>query len=224
MIQLTDVIKTYSYGAIKCEALKGVSIHIAKGEFVSIVGRSGSGKSTLMHIAAGLDSVTRGVVSVDGVDISRLSADKLSEHRNRKTGFVFQSYYLEPAYTVFDNIAMPLLIAGVPKRERKQIVESVADKAGISHKLLNLSSKLSGGEKQRVAIARALVNNPPVIFADEPCGNLDTTNSAAVMSLLRSLSCEGKTVVLVTHNLEDARTTDRIITLRDGMVASDETV
>lgn len=224
MIEITDIAKTYSSGAIKCEALKGVSIHIAKGEFVSIVGRSGSGKSTLLHIAAGLDSATRGTVIVDGVDLAGLAEEKLSEHRNKKTGFVFQSYYLEPAYTVFDNIAMPLLIAGIPKSERKKIVEAVAEKAGISHKLVSLSSKLSGGEKQRVAIARALVNNPPVIFADEPCGNLDTTNSAAVMRLLRSLSNEGKTVVLVTHNLEDAATTDRIITLRDGMVASDETV
>jgi len=224
MIEFSDVRKTYSSGTEECEALKGVSIHIAKGEFVSIVGRSGSGKSTLLHIAAGLDSATQGVVRIDGADLSGLSADQLSEHRNKKNGFVFQSYYLEPAYTVFDNIAMPLLIAGVPKRYRKQIVESVAEKAGISHKLMSLSSKLSGGEKQRVAIARALVNDPPILFADEPCGNLDTANSEVIMNLLKFLAKEGKTVVLVTHNLEDAKTADRIITLRDGLVVSDEAV
>lgn len=224
MIEFSNVRKTYSYGSQGCEALKGVSIHIAKGEFVSIVGRSGSGKSTLLHIAAGLDSATQGVVRIDGVNLSELSADQLSGHRNKKNGFVFQSYYLEPAYTVFDNIAMPLLIAGVPKRDRKQIVESVAEKAGISHKLLSLSSKLSGGEKQRAAIARALVNDPPILFADEPCGNLDTANSEAIMNLLKSLAREGKTVVLVTHNPEDAKTADRIIALRDGLVVSDEAV
>lgn len=224
MIEFSNVRKIYSYGSQKCEALKGVSIHIAKGEFVSIVGRSGSGKSTLLHIAAGLDSATQGVVRIDGVNLSELSADQLSGHRNKKNGFVFQSYYLEPAYTVFDNIAMPLLIAGVPKRDRKQIVESVAEKAGISHKLLGLSSKLSGGEKQRAAIARAIVNDPPILFADEPCGNLDTANSEAIMNLLKSLAGEGKTVVLVTHNLDDAKTADRIIALRDGLVVSDEAI
>lgn len=224
MIDFSDVRKTYSYGSQECEALRGVSIHIANGEFVSIVGRSGSGKSTFLHIAAGLDSATHGVVRIDGVDISLLSADQLSEHRNKKNGFVFQAFYLEPAYTVFDNIAMPLLIAGVARRDRKQIVNSIADKVGISHKLSSLSSKLSGGEKQRVAIARALVNNPPILFADEPCGNLDTANSEAIMNLLKCLAEEGKTVVLVTHNLEDAKTADRIITLRDGLVVSDEAV
>lgn len=224
IIKVSDVKKTFAYGDVHCEALKGVSFDIPKGQFVSIVGRSGSGKSTLMHIMAGLETMTDGDITIDGTSIKSLSEKQLCTHRNAKTGFVFQAYFLEPAYTVYNNIAMPLIIGGVPKKERKALVENAAKKAGIDHKLKCISSKLSGGEKQRVAIARAIVGNPPIIFADEPCGNLDVANGQAIMSLLRELSNSGTTVVLVTHNNDDAKKTDRIITLTDGLVVSDEIV
>lgn len=222
IITVSDVKKTFAYGDVHCEALKGVSFDIPKGQFVSIVGRSGSGKSTLLHIMASLESMTDGDVVVDGTSIKNLSEKQLCQHRNKKTGFVFQAYFLESAYTVYKNIEMPLIIGGVPKKERKALIEKAARQTGIDHKLYCISAKLSGGEKQRVAIARAIVSNPPIIFADEPCGNLDTANSQAIMQLLRELVNQGTTVVLVTHNNDDAHKTDRVITLTDGLVVNDE--
>lgn len=222
IISVKNVKKTFDSGENSFQALKGVSFDIKKGEFVSIVGRSGSGKSTLMYIMAGLEKMTEGEVTVDGAEIGKMSEKELCRHRADKTGFVFQAYFLESEYSVYNNIAVPLIISGVPKKERKERIENAAKRAGIEHKLKVLSSKLSGGEKQRVAIARAIVCNPSIVFADEPCGNLDVANGEAVMNLLRELADSGTTVVLVTHNNEDAKKTDRIITLTDGLVVSDE--
>lgn len=222
IIRLEAVKKVYQTGDIACEALRGVSLEIEMGSIVSIVGRSGSGKSTLMHVSAGLDSVTEGRVFIDGEDISRYSEKALCNHRNKKTGFIFQSFFLEPAYSVFDNISMPLVIAGMSPKLRRNRVAEVSEAVGIAHKLSVPSGRLSGGEKQRVAIARAIVHQPPIVFADEPCGNLDSENSGMVMDLLEQLHRMGTTVVLVTHNAEDAKRANRMIKLRDGRVESDE--
>ena len=224
VIEVKNISKIYGSGEVAFEALKGVSFSVNRGSFVSLMGRSGSGKSTLLHIMASLDKCTSGEVILDGVNINSLSNKERCSLRNEKIGFIFQSFYLEENYTVFTNIEMPLIISGIPKKERIQMVNDVAEKVGLSSKLKNKAANLSGGEKQRVAIARAIVNKPLIIFADEPCGNLDTENSDIIMNLLADLTKMNVTVVLVTHSLDDAQKTERIISLRDGMVISDEMV
>lgn len=224
VIEVKNISKIYGSGEVAFEALKGVSFSVNRGSFVSLMGRSGSGKSTLLHIMASLDKCTSGEVILDGVNINSLSNKERCSLRNEKIGFIFQSFYLEENYTVFTNIEMPLIISGIPKKERIQMVNDVAEKVGLSSKLKNKAANLSGGEKQRVAIARAIVNKPLIIFADEPCGNLDTENSDIIMNLLADLTKMNVTVVLVTHSLDDAQKTERIISLRDGMVISDEIV
>ncbi|MEE0930424.1 MAG: ABC transporter ATP-binding protein [Acutalibacteraceae bacterium] len=224
VIEVKNISKIYGSGEVAFEALKAVSFSVNRGSFVSLMGRSGSGKSTLLHIMASLDKCTSGEVILDGVNINSLSNKERCSLRNEKIGFIFQSFYLEENYTVFTNIEMPLIISGIPKKERIQMVNDVAKKVGLSSKLKNKAANLSGGEKQRVAIARAIVNKPLIIFADEPCGNLDTENSDIIMNLLADLTKMNVTVVLVTHSLDDAQKTERIISLRDGMVISDEIV
>ena len=224
MIKVLDIKKTYDDGEVKCEALRGVSFEIPDGQFVSIVGKSGSGKSTLMHMLGALDNPTEGQIFVGEDEISGLDSRQSAKYRNKKIGYIFQSFFLEPTYTVFKNVEMPMIIAGVPKAERKKRVEKALETVGLSSKIKNPSNKLSGGEKQRVSIARAIVNDPDIILADEPCGNLDTQNSANIMKLLRELAQSGKTVILITHNPDDARKTDRMITLVDGLVVSDEII
>lgn len=224
VIEVKNISKIYGSGEVAFEALKAVSFSVNRGSFVSLMGRSGSGKSTLLHIMASLDKCTSGEVILDGVNINSLSNKERCSLRNEKIGFIFQSFYLEENYTVFTNIEMPLIISGIPKKERIQMVNDVAEKVGLSSKLKNKAANLSGGEKQRVAIARAIVNKPLIIFADEPCGNLDTENSDIIMNLLADLTKMNVTVVLVTHSLDDAQKTERIISLRDGMVISDEMV
>lgn len=218
IIEARNISKIYGENAISFQALKNISLSIDKGEFVSLVGRSGSGKSTLLHILALLDTPTDGQVIIEGAEANKLSSKEKCLLRNKKIGFVFQSFYLEENYTVYKNIEMPLLIAGTAKSERKKLVYTAAEKLGITSKLKNKSCNLSGGEKQRVAIARAIVNSPDIIFADEPCGNLDVENSEKVLDILSGLSKEGVTVILVTHNNNDALRTNRIISLCDGMV------
>lgn len=222
MIELKDVTKIFKAGDGELKAVNGVSLKIDDGEFVSIVGRSGSGKSTLMHMMGGLDVPTSGEIVVGGDAITSMDSAALSDYRLKRTGFVFQAFHLEPEYTVYDNVRMPLVIAGVPFKEHKNRVREALKKVGIEEKFGVKTAKLSGGEKQRTAIARALINDPGIIFADEPCGNLDTANSGAVMDLLRKLNEDGKTVVLVTHNMSDAAKTKRVIELRDGVVVRDE--
>lgn len=221
-IEVKNVYKTYGSGENAFDAIKGISISIENGSFVSLVGKSGSGKSTMLHLMAALDEPTSGEVLIDGKDISQLSKNEKCLLRNEKIGFIFQSFYLEENYTVFKNVEMPLIINGMAKSERKKLVQDALDKVGLKSKMKNKASKLSGGEKQRVAIARAIVNNPEIIFADEPCGNLDTENGEIIMSMLENLAKQGVTVVLVTHNLEDANKAERVITLKDGMVIHDE--
>lgn len=224
IISLKNVQKKYGNAENYFLAIKGVSFDIEKGSFFTIMGKSGSGKSTLLHMMAALDNPTTGEIVVDGDNLSELSSKKKNAFRNEKIGFVFQSYYLEENYSVFKNVEMPLIINGMKKKDRKKLVDEAIEKVGLSDKSNRKTSKLSGGEKQRVAIARAIVNNPEIIFADEPCGNLDTENGNKIMKYFREFVNAGMTVVLVTHNEEDARKTDRIVFLNDGEVVGDEHV
>lgn len=221
IIKLENVVKKYVNKGNVFYAIKGVSFDIEKGCFFSLIGKSGSGKSTLLHLMAALDSPTEGKIIVNGNDLEEFSEKERCEFRNKKIGFVFQSYYLEESYSVYKNVEMPLIIMGMKKKDRKRLVMETIEKVGLADKVNRKANKLSGGEKQRVAIARAIVNKPEIIFADEPCGNLDTENGNIIMDFFRDFTNTGVTVVLVTHNIEDAKKTDRIIRINDGEVVED---
>lgn len=216
MIELSHVYKTYGTGDAAVQALKDVSLTIEDGKFTAILGKSGSGKSTLMNIIGALDSPTSGEVVSGGLSLTKLSEKELAAYRNRTTGFVFQSFYLEPTFTVLENVAMPLTIAGIPRKEREERARKTLIELGLGDKIEKKANELSGGQKQRVSIARALVHDPDVVLADEPTGNLDSENGREVMRLLRRICEKGKSVVLVTHNAEDAANADRFIFLKDG--------
>ena len=223
MITVKEIVKEFTTGKDKFRALDEVSLEIGDGEFVAITGKSGSGKSTLLNIIGTLDAATSGSIEVDGLDICKLNSKHLAEFRNSKIGFIFQSFYLEPGYSVFYNVELPLIIAGkTDSRKNRPFVEAALQKVGLLEKINVKAQTLSGGEQQRVAIARAIINEPAYIFADEPCGNLDTANSRKVMGILKELHSLGKTVVMVTHDEVDALETDRIITLSDGRIVKDE--
>lgn len=224
IIRLENVQKRYGNKENGFLAIKGVSFAIEKGSFFALMGRSGSGKSTLLHLMATLDTPTSGKIVVNGNDLSKLSDSEKNKFRNEKIGFVFQSYYLEENYSTFKNVEMPLIINGMKRKDRKKLVMEALEKVDLAGKLNLKTSKLSGGEKQRVAIARAIVNKPEIIFADEPCGNLDVETGNKIMKYFREFVNTGVTVVLVTHSMEDAGKTDRIISLRDGEVIGDEYV
>ncbi len=217
MIELKHVNKIYGKGDGAVHALKDVNITIEDGKFTAILGKSGSGKSTLMNIIGALDSPTDGEVFSDGQNLTSMSQNALAEYRNKTTGFVFQSFYLEPTFSVLDNVAMPLIIAGMSKKEREARAIKVLTDLGLEEKIKKKANELSGGQKQRVSIARALVHEPKLVLADEPTGNLDSQNGAEVMALLRQICDMGKSVVLVTHNLEDAKHADNIIFIKDGV-------
>lgn len=218
MIILRGVNKIYGKGEESVHALKDVNLVIEEGKFTAILGKSGSGKSTLMNIIGALDSPTTGSVESNGVNLSALSKNDLAKYRNETTGFVFQSFYLEPTFTVLENVCMPLTIRGVNKKEREAQAIKIIKELGLEDKINKKASELSGGQKQRVSIARALVSNPDIILADEPTGNLDSQNGAEVMTLLKEIVGKGKSVILVTHNLEDAKNADNIIEIKDGVV------
>ena len=217
MIELKHVDKIYGKGEGAVHALKDVNVEIEDGKFTAILGKSGSGKSTLMNIIGALDSPTSGEVFANGKNLTKMSADELADYRNKTTGFVFQSFYLEPTFTVLDNVAMPLVIAGVDRRMREEKAKAVLEQLGLSDKIGKMANELSGGQKQRVSIARALVHDPDIVLADEPTGNLDSQNGAEVMALLRQICDSGKSVVLVTHNMEDAKNADNVIFIKDGV-------
>lgn len=217
MILLSNVGK--SYGQIR--VLSDVSLRVDEGEFVAIVGPSGSGKSTLMHMMGCLDKPTSGEVIVAGKNVARMSDGKSSEFRNKKIGFVFQSFYLQPFLTVAENVMVPMMFAGCRKSQMEERVKILLRQVGLEECQDYIPSKLSGGQIQRVAIARALVNNPEIILADEPTGNLDTMNGQRIMSLFERIRNNfGTTVVVVTHDMEIARKADRIIEIRDGRIGS----
>ena len=225
LISVQNLCKTYSSEGVETPALKSVNFVIEKGEFVSIMGPSGSGKSTMMQILGMLDRPTDGVYLFEGKDITKFEDDELALIRNKKIGFVFQSFNLLPRTTVYENTELPLLYDNdhLELNNEEKINKALAA-VGMSHRTQYLSNQLSGGEKQRVAIARALVNNPEVIFADEPTGNLDSKSGLAVMKILQQLNNEGHTVILVTHETYTARHAKRILNMKDGELISDELV
>ena len=222
MIEINHLSINYKENNNECLAVNDVSLTIESGSFTSIVGRSGSGKTSLLNALGGLLLPTKGKVLVDGEDIYQLSDVKLSEYRSAHIGYIFQDFYLESHYSVEQNLEIVLMITGYPAAKRKKKIAELLESVGLEGRQKQRTATLSGGERQRVCIARALANNPGIILADEPCGNLDSHNGAIIMDYLRGFSQEGKTVVLVTHNMEDAGKTDRMIELKDGIVVRDE--
>ena len=219
-VETIDLVKKYGSGESTTFALNKVSFSIASGDFVSIIGPSGSGKSTLLNMIGALDRPTSGKVFIDGVDLSKLSNAALATLRNKKIGFVFQSFNLVSRISVRENVELPLAIAGTPEKERRKLAMSLLEQFGISNKSNSKPNNLSGGEQQRVAVARALVANPSIILADEPTGNLDTKNTEIMMEVLEELHAKTrKTIVIITHNVDLARRTRRIIAIRDGQIA-----
>ncbi|MCW2605687.1 MAG: transporter related [Frankiales bacterium] len=216
-LEAVDVTRSYALDGVSVEALRGVSLTIAQGDYVAVVGPSGSGKSTLMHLLGGLDRPTSGTLRVGGRDVSTLSDDELAELRNVTLGFVFQAFQLLPRTSAVDNVAMPLVYRGVKRSERRERAVSALTQVGMGHRLDHRPNQLSGGEQQRVAIARALVGEPQVLLADEPTGNLDTRTGEEVMALLERLNGEqGVAVVLVTHDRDVAARAHRQVRVRDG--------
>lgn len=217
MIKLTGINK--KVGSEIC--LENIDLEISDSTFTALTGKSGSGKTTLLKIIGGLESPTSGTVAYDGVFINEMSEERSSFFRNNNLGFIFQDYFLEENYTVFENVSIPLVISGVPKKKIQLLAEKQLEAVDMLSKRNSLIKKLSGGEKQRTAIARAMINDPAVILADEPCGNLDSENSKNIMRILRNAVNNGKTVILVTHDNEDALKTDRIIKICDGRITED---
>lgn len=222
IIHLENIRKSYFMGNQALEVLKGLNLEIFKNEFVALMGPSGSGKSTLMNILGCLDSPTSGTYILNGHDVSKMQDADLAQVRNKEIGFVFQQFNLLPRLSAVANVALPLIYAGIPQKQRNEMALSVLEKVGLAERSHHKPNEMSGGQIQRVAIARALVNNPAIILADEPTGNLDTRTSYEIMYLFSQIHASGNTVVLVTHEEDIASWAHRVIRLRDGMVESDE--
>jgi putative ABC transport system ATP-binding protein len=221
LLDLKGITKEYELGKTTVRALRGLDLTIDSGEVVAIMGPSGSGKSTLMHILGALDTPTSGTASIDGADLKLLKEDQLVTLRGKKVGFVFQTFNLIPTLSAQRNVELPMIFQGVAKRERAKKARELLTKVGLAERMKHKPNELSGGERQRVAVARSLANNPEIILADEPTGNLDTETGQAILDLLKDLSTrDGKTVIIVTHDPEAAAIADRIITLRDGCISS----
>lgn len=223
LIQLSNVVKSYSNGDQELNVLKGIDLTVYEGEFVAIMGPSGSGKSTLMNIIGLLDKPTSGDYSLNGTQVEELKEKQLAKVRNQEIGFVFQQFFLLSKLSALQNVELPLVYAGVNSSKRRQLAKQFLKKVELSERMKHLPSELSGGQKQRVAIARALVNNPSIILADEPTGALDTKTSDQIMQLLTELNREGKTIVMVTHEPEIADFATRKIVIRDGEITRDTT-
>lgn len=224
MIDLKDVVKIYQTGDEQLVALKDVTLHIAKGEFTSIMGPSGSGKSTMMNIMGLLDRFDQGTYLLNGKDVTHLTDTESAHVRNKEIGFVFQSFNLMPRMSLLENVELPMVYAGVPRKERKERSLEALRQVGLAKRANHRPNAISGGQKQRVAIARAIVNQPAVLMADEPTGNLDTKTSAEIMKIFQELNAAGTTVVMVTHEPELARYTKRIVLFRDGQLVDDRPV
>jgi len=224
LIRAENLGKTYDNDGIRTRALTGANFFVERGEFISIMGPSGSGKSTLMQVLGLLDRSTDGMYFLDGKDVSKLSDNALAQLRNKKIGFVFQAFNLLPKTSVAENVELPLLYDSEPTESNTKQVATALEAVGMTHRAQYLSNQLSGGEKQRVAIARALVNDPEIIFADEPTGNLDSKSGLQVMAILQKLHSLGRTIILVTHETSTAEHAERILTMMDGMIIQDEHV
>lgn len=222
IIKTLDISKTYVMGGEKIHALKSISIEIFRNEYVALMGPSGSGKSTLMNILGCLDTPSSGSYWLNGIDVSRMQDSELAEVRNKQIGFVFQTFNLLPRISSLENVALPLVYAGLSKRERLENAEYALSLVGLQERMDHKPNELSGGQRQRVAIARALVNNPAMILADEPTGNLDTKTSYEIMSIFEKLHENGNTILLVTHEPDISEHAHRIIRLRDGLIELDE--
>lgn len=222
VIKVNDLVKEYQMGETIVHALRKLNLEINEGEFVSIMGASGSGKSTLMNILGCLDKPTSGHYSLDGIDVDKIESDDLAEIRNRKIGFVFQSFYLLSRTSALENVELPLLYRkNLGRKQRKDMAVKALNKVQMGSRLEHLPNQLSGGQQQRVAIARAIVNQPKILFADEPTGNLDTRTSYEIMTLFQELHREGITIIIVTHEKDIAEYTERLITFSDGKIISD---
>jgi putative ABC transport system ATP-binding protein len=222
IINLESIIKHYHIGTIVVEALRSISIDIKENEYVAIMGPSGSGKSTLMNLIGCLDTPTGGKYVLNGTDVSKMNDDELAEIRNTEIGFVFQTFNLLPRYTALENIILPLIYAGKSKTERSERALKVVEEVGLTDRMNHKPNELSGGQRQRVAIARAMVNDPAIILADEPTGNLDSKTSEDIMALFDEIHRRGNTMILVTHEEDIARHARRIIRLKDGLVETDQ--
>ena len=224
IIRVENLTKVYDTGAIQVEALRNVYLSIEKEEYVAIMGASGSGKSTLMNILGCLDRLTDGKYILDNVDVSTLSDNELAVIRNKKIGFVFQAFNLLPRLSALGNVELPMVYAGLSKSDRRQKAKAALEKVGLGDRMHHRPNELSGGQKQRVAIARALVNDPAIILADEPTGNLDTKSSEEIMDIFEGLNNEGVTIVMVTHERDIAQHTKRAVVFRDGEIISDKQI
>lgn len=221
MLEVKNIVKRYITGDIDFTALKSINLKIEKGEFTSIMGPSGSGKSTMMNILGCLDKMDSGTYILNGKDVSKLNDKELAHIRNKEIGFVFQAFNLLPRMSVLENVELPMAYAGVSKKERREKALAALEKVGLSDRVKHRPNEISGGQKQRVAIARAIVNNPAVIMADEPTGNLDTKSSIEIMRIFQDLNNEGATIIMVTHESDIAQHTKRIVRFRDGEIVDD---
>jgi putative ABC transport system ATP-binding protein len=222
LIEVTNLKKTYQLGDIEVPAVRGIDMSIEKNEYLAIMGPSGSGKSTLMNIIGCLDVPTEGSYILDSKDVSKLNDDELAEIRNRKIGFVFQTFNLLPRADALHNVELPLIYSGLPRVKRKEMAEAALDKVGLGDRMHHKPNELSGGERQRVAIARALVNNPAIILADEPTGNLDSNTGEEIMEIFEQMHAGGNTIILITHEEYIANHSNRVVRLLDGLIQSDE--
>ena len=222
VIRIRDLVRHYVMGSETVQALRGVTLDIRRNEYVAIMGPSGSGKSTMMNVIGCLDTPTSGEYWLNGQEVSRLTDDALARVRNKEIGFVFQTFNLLPRATALHNVELPLVYAGVPADERKRRAREALDRVQLSNRMDHRPNELSGGQRQRVAIARALVNNPSILLADEPTGNLDSQTSEEIMKVFEGLASQGQTVIMVTHEPDIAAHARRVVVLRDGVIASDD--